>query len=80
MPSLIAIKNVIKEKQIINLQSLAAHFQVQADSLRPMVNMLVMKGYVCERKSPQCGTSCNRCDIKAMSIYYWQGTRSTVDI
>ena len=49
MPSLIALKNWIKAKKIINLQSLSNHFNVDPDNLRPLLNILISKGYICER-------------------------------
>ncbi|PHQ78652.1 MAG: hypothetical protein COB66_08470 [Coxiella sp. (in: Bacteria)] len=76
MPSLIALKNFIKEKQIVNLQSLAVHFRVTADTLQPMLSMLITKGYICQRKGANCGSTCTRCDIKLMKIYSWQTTQS----
>lgn len=71
MLSLIRLKNAIKQRKIANLESLANEFHVSTDELLPLLSILIAKGYICERKGQQCGTTCNKCAIKAMKIYYW---------
>lgn len=78
MPSLIALKNLIRQRKVANLQSLADYFKTSTEVLLPMLSLLVAKGYICERKGVNCGSKCNRCDIKAMKIYYWQDQLSTI--
>lgn len=71
MLSLIALKNTIRDRKIANLESLANQFSVTTDTLLPLLSILIAKGYICERQGQKCGTTCNKCAVKAMKIYYW---------
>lgn len=74
MASLIAVKNKIKQHGIINLESLANNFQEPAENLLPLLDTLIAKGYIEERKGQKCGTTCHKCPAKSMRIYYWLDT------
>ncbi len=56
MLSLIALKNRLQEKKIVNLQNLVEYFKASSDNLEPMLSLLIKKGYICERKGANSGS------------------------
>lgn len=66
------LRSYIKEQRRIALADLVAHFNIEADALRGMLDKWIGKGKI--RKLPltsSCGTSCCQCDSALTEIYEW---------
>lgn len=66
------LRSYLKEQRRAALADLVAHFNIDADALRGMLDKWISKGKV--RKlplTPSCGTSCCQCDSALTEIYEW---------
>ncbi len=72
--SIIALKNLIRERKVANLLSLINYFNTDKAIIEPMLQTLVCKGCIkkCTKK-PACGSSCQSCSIELTEIYQWVG-------
>lgn len=66
------VKEYIKLKKSQSLLEISRHFDITLDVLEDMLNFLVKKGKVrlC-KKTPICGTKCNKCSLAETEIYEW---------
>ena len=70
---LMQIKQYLRTRKSAPLRDLALHFQVEAETVRPLLETWMRKGKV--RKHPgQTATcaGCCRCDLATVEIYEWR--------
>lgn len=73
--SLIALKQYIQTQHIASLFDITTHFDMDADTLRPMLAHWERKGCIqCERKTPACGSRCQLCDTRFTELYRYVET------
>jgi putative ferrous iron transport protein C len=68
------LRDYMKQRRQATLADLAAHFQVDPDAVRGMMDVWIGKGKV--RRLPataSCGSSCTKCDPAGTEIYLWTG-------
>lgn len=66
------LRNYVKERKSVALRDLMLHFDTDAEALRGMLQILVVKGYVQNVSAKKaCGTSCCKCDSTLVEIYEW---------
>lgn len=64
------LRNYLKERKSVSLNDLMLHFDTDAEALRGMLQVLVVKGYVIKNSAKEaCGTSCCKCDSTLTEIY-----------
>lgn len=68
------LRDYMKQRRQATLADLAAHFQVDADALRGMMEVWIGKGKVRKLSATaSCGSSCTKCDPARTEIYLWIG-------
>lgn len=68
------LRSYLKQQQRVALKDMEIHFKVDADALRGMLDLWVLKGSV--RKLPggtACASGCCQCDPALTEIYEWVG-------
>ena len=71
------LRSYLKERKSVTLRDLMLHFDVDAEALRGMLQILVTKGYVTKNSVKEaCGTSCCKCDSTLTEIYEYMKTSS----
>ncbi len=64
------LRNYLKERKSVTLRDLMLHFDIDAEALRGMLQILVAKNYVQKTSAKEaCGTSCCKCDSTLTEIY-----------
>lgn len=64
------LRTYLKERKSVTLQDLMLHFDIDAEALRGMLQILITKGYVIKNSAKEaCGTSCCKCDSTLTEIY-----------
>jgi putative ferrous iron transport protein C len=66
------LRNFIKQQRRVALKDLSAHFDVDVEALRGMMQKWVSKGYV--KKLPagtSCASGCCQCDPALIELYEW---------
>lgn len=69
---LIQLKQYLRDRKITTLQDAAYHFNVDVETIRPLLNIWVAKGKV--RKHSAAGTACKgccKCDPATIETYEW---------
>lgn len=70
--NLLDIKQYMMRVKLASLSSLSLYFNVDPDTLRPMLSHWVRKG--CLRsglKTPNCGSQCGKCSPLVTELYEW---------
>ncbi|ADW18003.1 protein of unknown function DUF1920 [Desulfobulbus propionicus DSM 2032] len=71
---LIQLKNYLRQRNITPLRDAAIHFNVDVETLRPLLNVWITKGKV--RRSDDHATACKgccTCDPSTLEFYEWIG-------
>ncbi len=64
------LRTYLKTRKSVTLQDLMLHFDIDAEALRGMLQILISKGYVIKNSAKEaCGTSCCKCDSTLTEIY-----------
>lgn len=64
------LRTYLKERKSVTLRDLMLHFDTDAEALRGMLQVLIVKGYVTKASANEaCGTSCCKCDSTLTEIY-----------
>ena len=72
MISLLALKNFIAEKKLVNLSLILEAFGTQREETLAMLAFLVHKGCVKKSvKTPDCVTRCLGCTPESFALYQW---------
>ena len=74
---LLDLKKFITEHKRVSMWQLTKSFNMDADSLRPMLQVCMRKGQI--RLCPKvggCGSSCSRCSTLMTEIYEVMGERA----
>jgi len=69
---LIQLKHYLRERNITPLQDAAYYFNVDVETIRPLLNIWVAKGKV--RKRSEIGGACKgccKCDPATVETYEW---------
>ena len=69
---LIQLKKYIQSRTIVPLQDMALHFQVEVETVRPLLDVWISKGKV--RKLQQTTGVCKgccKCDPATVEVYEW---------
>lgn len=67
---LLAVKDFIRQRQVVNLQDLALHFQRDPDTMRDMLGHWLRKGIICKAPKPAgCGVRCVACKPSVAEVY-----------
>ncbi len=67
---LVNLKAYIQKHHAVSLFELTQAFGVQADALRPMLNIWINKGVISKaNKTPQCGSRCLKCEPTLTEMY-----------
>ncbi|WP_310601408.1 FeoC-like transcriptional regulator [Desulfobulbus sp.] len=70
---LITVKQYLRMRKIVPLQDLAFHFQTEADSIRPLLDIWMKKGKV-RKRTGDAATGCKgccKCDPATIEVYEW---------
>lgn len=66
------VRHYLKERKSVSLHDLMLHFDIDAQAVRGMLQILITKGYIRKTNANQaCGTSCCKCDSSLIEIYEW---------
>lgn len=66
------LRHYLKARKSVALRDVMLHFDIDAEALRGMLQMLITKGYVRKINANEaCGTSCCKCDSTLTEIYEW---------
>ena len=70
---LIQLKKYLRQRKIVPLQDVAHHFQVEIDTVRPLLEVWISKGKVQRRAPETVGTckGCCKCDPASIEVYEW---------
>ncbi|MEN9597275.1 MAG: hypothetical protein RL236_1709 [Pseudomonadota bacterium] len=64
------LRTYLKDRKSVALRDLILHFDTDADALRGMLQVLIVKNYVQKASAKEaCGTSCCKCDSTLTEIY-----------
>lgn len=69
---LIQLKKYLRDRKIAPLQDVAHHFQVEVDTVRPLLDVWMGKGKV--RRRQETATACKgccKCDPASIEVYEW---------
>ena len=70
------LRNYIKENHPISLNQLAVHFDMDAESLLPLLEHWEHKGVIQKKVSATSCSGCSGCKHDLPIIYDWANTRS----
>ncbi len=70
---LIAIKHYLQGKGLVAMKDVALHFNQNADTVRPLLDIWVSKGKVKRAETKACGKGCCKCDPATLELYEWVG-------
>ncbi|MCF7794656.1 MAG: FeoC-like transcriptional regulator [Candidatus Cloacimonetes bacterium] len=59
---LVSILDLFEERKVISLDDLCKHFDVDPQTMKEMLNKLVIKGKIA-RKPLECESFCNHCGM-----------------
>jgi len=66
------LKAYLAAVKTVSLAELTQRFNIDALTIRDMLNLLIRKGVICRRyKTAACGSACNKCELAAIEIYEW---------
>lgn len=69
---LIALRQYLQQKEQVNLQELAWHFQQPPEVVRSWLEHWMQKGKVCRCEQPAgCGSRCQMCKPEVAEVYRW---------
>jgi len=64
------LRSYLKQQKSVALRDMILHFDIDAEALRGMLQILIAKGYVQKVSAKEaCGTSCCKCDSTLTEIY-----------
>ena len=69
---LITLKHYLRTRTIVPLQDMAHHFQVDVETVRPLLQVWINKGKV--RRQPGTAVACKgccKCDPATIELYEW---------
>ena len=72
---LLQVKHYLRDRRFVPLQDIALHFRVDIDTVRPLVELWVIKGKAKKHDGP-AGTTCRgccKCDPATLEAYEWMG-------
>lgn len=69
---LMDLKAHLAAVKTVSLAELTQRFNLDALTIRDMLNLLIHKGIICRRyKTSACGSACHKCELAAIEIYEW---------
>ncbi len=73
---LIQLKHYLRTRKIIPIQDAAYHFQVEVETLRPLLQVWIDKGKVRQRRETAAACKgCCKCDPATIEFYEWIAER-----
>ena len=69
---LIQLKHYLRNRKITPIQDAAYHFQVDVETVRPLLQVWINKGKV--RRQPGTAVACKgccKCDLATIELYEW---------
>lgn len=72
--TLSTLKTYIHDNHVVSMNDLTAHFDMDADTLRDMLELLIRKGQVrkIQDEDVHCG-KCAQCQLLNAELYEWIG-------
>ncbi len=71
---LIAVKKYLQGRGLVAMKDVALHFNQNADTIRPLLDIWIGKGKVKRAAAGQaCGKGCCHCDPAMLELYEWIG-------
>ncbi|WP_448380486.1 FeoC-like transcriptional regulator [Gloeomargarita sp.] len=64
------LQGYLQTHRQVSLTKLCQHWQMDADALRPVLNLLIRKGRVRCLHQPKCG-GCHSCAATDLELYEW---------
>ncbi|MGK7931975.1 MAG: FeoC-like transcriptional regulator [Microcystaceae cyanobacterium] len=64
------VQTYLKKYHKASLSEMSAHFRMDTDALRPILNKLKRKGRIRQMDSEKCG-GCTSCSPDTLELYEW---------
>ena len=72
---LISVKKYLQERRLVSMKDVSIHFNQNAETVRPLLDIWVNKGKVKRSIGKSCGKDCCQCDPDTLELYEWTAER-----
>ena len=71
---LITVRHYLQERRIVSLQDIATHFRVDAQTMRPLLDIWIKKGKAKRIADANAACACcAKCESAKVETYQWVG-------